>query len=52
MARRDEDDMDSLADRVSRTGSIARSARAMKMSIFRAEFLWHRICARLGPQAR
>lgn len=44
--------MDALAEEVSRHGSLARAAKTLKVSRFRADFLWLRICARLGEQAR
>lgn len=48
----DDAAMDALAESVSQHGSVARAARELKISRFRADFLWMRICARLGPQAR
>lgn len=51
MARGDDRAMDELAERVSAHGSIARAARAMGVSTYRAAALWGRICARLGRQA-
>jgi hypothetical protein len=48
----DESQMDDLAERVSRHGSIARGGREIGVSRFRADFLWGRIVARLGEQAR
>lgn len=51
MASKDERDMDALAEKVERHGSIARAARQMGMSIYRAESLWAQICAGLGWQA-
>lgn len=51
MASKDERDMDALAERVERHGSIARAARQLGMSIYRAESLWAQICAGLGWQA-
>lgn len=52
MASKDEQDMDALAELVARHGSIARAARTLKMSIYRAESLWAQICAGLGRQAK
>jgi molybdenum-dependent DNA-binding transcriptional regulator ModE len=52
VASKDERDMDALADLVARQGSIARAARTLKMSSFRAQALWMQICAGLGEQAR
>ncbi len=52
MASKDERDMDALADLVARHGSVARAARTLKMSSFRAQALWMQICARFGDQAR
>ncbi|WP_288016483.1 hypothetical protein [Microcystis phage Mae-JY04] len=51
MASKDERDMDALAEKVERHGSIARAARQLGMSIYRAESLWAQICAGLGWQA-
>lgn len=51
MASRDERDMDALAEKVERHGSIARAAKQLGMSIYRAESLWAQICAGLGWQA-
>lgn len=51
MASKDERDMDALAEKVERHGSIARAAKQLGMSIYRAESLWAQICAGLGWQA-
>ncbi len=51
MASKDERDMDALAEKVERHGSIARAARQLGMSIYRAESLWAQICAGLGWQS-
>lgn len=44
--------MDALASCVALHGSIARAAKQLGMSIYRAQALWMQICARLGDQAR
>lgn len=51
MASKDERDMDALASCVSLHGSIARAAKQLGMSIYRAEALWMQICIGLGRQA-
>lgn len=43
--------MDALAEKVERHGSVARAAKQLGMSIYRAESLWAQICAGLGKQA-
>ena len=43
--------MDMLAEEVSRHGSLSRAARKIGVSSFRAQALWARILARIGPQA-
>ncbi len=52
MSAQDERDMDRLADQLAQGRSLALSATRCGMSIFRAEWLFHRICNRLGPQAK
>lgn len=52
MASKDERDMDALAACVALHGSIARGAKQLGMSIYRAESLLAQICAGLGWQAR
>lgn len=49
---KDERDMDALAEAVSAGKSIGAAARKAGMSKFRGDFLWARICARLGVQAQ
>lgn len=46
----DDRDMDALAEEVARHGSLSRAAKAIKVSPFWADFLWLRICSRLGVE--
>lgn len=48
----DQRDMDAIAEAVSRGKSLSAAAKAAGVSIFRAQALWARICARLGSQAQ
>ena len=48
----DEADMDALAELVSAGATVSGAARRLRISHFRADYLWARIVARLGPQAR
>ena len=51
MSAKDDKDMDRLADQAAEGRSITLAATRLGMPAYRAEFLWHRIVARLGPQA-
>lgn len=52
MASRDDTDMNTLADLVGGGLSLSAAARRMGISTFRREYLWQRIVARLGWQAK
>ncbi|WP_265102090.1 hypothetical protein [Sphingomonas hengshuiensis] len=43
--------MDVIAEAVSLGKTLSAAAKAANISVFRAQALWARICARLGSQA-
>jgi hypothetical protein len=51
VSAKDERDMDRLADQIADGRPMHLAATRLGMSIFRAQWLWHRICNRLGSQA-
>jgi hypothetical protein len=51
VSAKDERDMDRLAEQVADGRSLNVAASRLGLSPWRAEFLWLRIVARLGPQA-
>ena len=51
MSEKDDKDMDRPADQLAEGHSINLAATRLGMPGYRAEFPWHRIVARLGPQA-
>jgi hypothetical protein len=51
LSAKDERDMDRLADQMAENRAMQLAATRLGMSIFRAQWLWHRICIRLGSQA-
>lgn len=51
MSAQDERDMDRLADQLAEGRSLNLAATRLGMSFPRAQSLWFRIIARLGPQA-
>lgn len=48
---KDEDAMNLLAEHVANGKTLGQAARAANISLFRAQALWARICARLGEKA-
>lgn len=51
MSAKDHSDMNRLADQIAEGRSLHIAATRLNMSFPRAQWLWFRILAQLGPQA-